>query len=318
MTRSAARDGRLDALMEQLARPRTAAVSRTRAEEALGRRGVAHAMREGTLVEILPRVLVAGARADEHLARCQAAVLWGEGRIYISGASALRLECDRFEEPRTVHAVGPRGYHPQAPPWLRIRRTGVPDLYVNRLGVRCVLGEEAVVDAWTRARPRDRQDLLYVALWARVAWPGRLAEVVATTARLPSRYEMDSILGEFAAGARSPGEVLARRRVFVGSEFAELERSAEFHVAGRNRFPDLVHRRARLVVECDGDAYHGTPGAVAADRQRDADFLEIGYSTLRFGFTDLRTRPEWCRRKLRGVLRSRLGGSEPSPGVASR
>ncbi|MDN4475230.1 DUF559 domain-containing protein [Demequina sp. SYSU T00192] len=307
MARQASRDGRLEAVLALLRGPRRGAMSRADAVKALGERGLRQAVRGGDLVELLPRVYVAGARQHEHVVRCTAVVVWGRGRLRIAGASALHLLNSRFAAPADVHAVGVVRHHAHAPEWVQIRRVGLPRVYVNRFGVRCVPGEEALIDAWTRALPTKREDLLYVALWEEVVGVDRLREVLDRTPRVPGVAEMDAILGEFAAGARSPAEVLARRRVFVGAEFAALERGAEFLVAGTWRHPDLVHRKARLVIECDGDAYHGVPGAVAADRQRDADFLEIGYATIRFGFHDLLERPERCRQKLRGTIRSRLG-----------
>lgn len=50
---------------------------------------------------------------------------------------------------------------------------------------------------------------------------------------------------------------------------------------------DFLWRAARLVVEVDGYAYHGSRHSFAADRRRDAELAAGGYRVLRFTWSDL-------------------------------
>lgn len=50
---------------------------------------------------------------------------------------------------------------------------------------------------------------------------------------------------------------------------------------------DFLWRAARLVVEVDGYAYHGSQHSFAVDRRRDAELAAAGYRVLRFTWSDL-------------------------------
>ncbi len=50
---------------------------------------------------------------------------------------------------------------------------------------------------------------------------------------------------------------------------------------------DFLWRKARVVAEVDGFAFHGSPRSFAADRQRDAELAAAGYRVLRFTWADL-------------------------------
>ncbi len=162
-----------------------------------------------------------------------------------------------------------------------------------------------MLDAWVRADARDRAAVLYEALWLRIAGPRRLMNAAARLSRLPDRRRFDQIMTDFTTGATSPSEVRARRDVFTGRAFRELEWQVSLVVRGRRRTADALHRRARVVVELDGAAFHTTRRQVARDRERDADFAAEGWLTVRFSFGDLRDRPDWCRRTLAAILERR-------------
>jgi|SRR5215211_276354 len=67
---------------------------------------------------------------------------------------------------------------------------------------------------------------------------------------------------------------------------------------------DAAWRAHRLVVELDGAAFHQTPDAFERDRERDADLLDAGFSTLRI--THRRLKHAAAREAAR--LRALLGG----------
>jgi len=56
---------------------------------------------------------------------------------------------------------------------------------------------------------------------------------------------------------------------------------------------DFVWRDARLVVEVDGYAYHRSPSAFEADRERDVVLAVAGWQVLRFTWAKITGRPAW-------------------------
>lgn len=65
---------------------------------------------------------------------------------------------------------------------------------------------------------------------------------------------------------------------------------------------DFLWRDARLVVEVDGQASHGTRRAFQADRDRDSRLAAHGYRTLRFTWWDVTRRPAVVAHRVRRVL----------------
>ncbi len=80
----------------------------------------------------------------------------------------------------------------------------------------------------------------------------------------------------------------------------------KLRVGSRRAYADMLHRGAMLVVELDGERYHGPRKAQQLDRTRDTDLAAAGYLTVRFGWDDVVYRPAWCRERLLAVVAARL------------
>jgi len=65
---------------------------------------------------------------------------------------------------------------------------------------------------------------------------------------------------------------------------------------------DFVWRAHRLVAELDGYAFHATQNAFERDRERDADLLNAGFSTLRITHTRLKQHAAREAQRLRALL----------------
>lgn len=64
---------------------------------------------------------------------------------------------------------------------------------------------------------------------------------------------------------------------------------------------------ARLVIECDGHAFHEkTPGHAARDKARDRRISALGYTVLRFTGTEIRRRPEKCAAEVHKMVSARM------------
>lgn len=166
--------------------------------------------------------------------------------------------------------------------------------------------ERALLDAWRYAAPRDRRNLLYEALWARACTWQQLRREVVRAPRVADRRDLERVLAWFASGATSPLEVRAQYETFADARFGEFEWQVDLRLGSRRATADMLHRRAMLVVELDGERYHSTSKSLDWDRARDTDFLVEGYVTVRFGWSDVVRRPEWCRERLLAITATRL------------
>ncbi|WP_062292806.1 hypothetical protein [Demequina phytophila] len=310
MGRSAKVQRKIDVLLARIggepSRFRERAVRRGDLIKEIGRYGLELATREGLLVALLPGVYVHANLNDDHAMRCEAVWVWTKRKVLITGESALHLFDARYPAPEDVCCIGPLEWSAHVPAWVHLRRTTLPT--VPRWGkvAKCAPAAIALLDAWACAPPERRKSILYEALWLNIVRPRALIRAAKERRRLPDRAEFDAIMGEFLAGAHSPTEVMAKREVFTGEEFAELEWQVPMVVQGRRRRPDGIHRAARIDLECDGDADHTSPEAVARDRERNTEFASIGWLPVRFSFKELRDRPEWCRRMLAETIAARL------------
>jgi hypothetical protein len=65
---------------------------------------------------------------------------------------------------------------------------------------------------------------------------------------------------------------------------------------------DFLWKKARLIVETDGYAYHHTRQAFEHDRRRDAELKRAGYEVLRVTYWQVRKEPEWVASTIRALL----------------
>lgn len=307
---------RLTRLVDSLVAAREAVSSR-RLDKVLGRRGTVRAVTSGALVRVLRGVYVPTALLGDHHALCHAVILATRGRVLIGGRSCMHLLGRGIPAPAHVEVLAPPGYKFQAARWIRVRHAELPRVRGADGRVATLVAEDAVVDAWIRETPAARDMVLYDALWQKFASARAIRRAIDRRARVPARARMIAILGDVLDGAMSPTEVMARRTVLVGPAFCDLEPQVEIESAGRRVRADLLHRRAGVVIELDGDAYHGDTDAVRRDRRRDAELAMLGLQTVRLGYRDLRDRPEWCRDVVTRIVRARLDRDarpQPHPG----
>lgn len=305
MTSHPARATRDDGFLGSLVASNSA-VSYDLARDRLGRVALARALSSGALLRVAHGTYAHADSWHFHVTRCRAASVWLDGGGVVSGASALHLRTETIAGPRRVQVlIGPHD-HVRAPAWIAVRHGPLPGAVRVVREVRCAPAGFAVVDAWRRVPLALGKDVVYRAIWARVGQVEEIADYARTCSRLRGRGLLMGILGEFLAGATSPAEVMARREVFVGSEWNAFERQVPMQVAGRPRTIDMFHRGAALAVEFDGEAFHSSPEAVRSDRERDAEFAAAGIAVVRLSFEDLARRPAWCRRVVAMALRHRL------------
>jgi hypothetical protein len=126
-------------------------------------------------------------------------------------------------------------------------------------------------------------------------------------------------------GARGPGIVDPLLDLIAGGCESELEIWGVTHVLpGTPQLPapvqqyrirlddgrwvrlDAAYPEARVAVELDGAAFHGSRAARERDLRRDTALAALGWVVLRFSYARLVSDPEGCRREIEAVVRRRL------------
>ena len=263
---------------------------------------------DGAVTRLLPDVYCAKRHARDAVVMGEALNLWAPGGL-ITGALALALYAPGLATPHTADLAVQYGRHMRAPSWVRVAQRAPQTVSSRARGVSCVVPERALLDAWCRATPRTRSDVLYGAMWERVCTWKQLAREAERAPRVVARRDLERLLGWFAVGATSPLEVRARREVFTGARFRDFEWQVELDVLGRRPLADMLHQAAKVVVELDGQRYHSGKDARQSDTNRDVDLAASGYLTVRFTWHDIAERPGWCRERLTAVVGSRLARS---------
>lgn len=264
-------------------------------------------MTSGDVIRLLPDIYAGARYSSIALLRAKAVETWAPGAL-ITGSLALHLFAPDLPWTGRVDVLAHHGDKRRVPGWIAWHQIGVPRTSSAPQGVRTVVPERAPLDAWRYAAANERQDVVWEALWARACTWRQLAREVARHDRIPDRRRLMRMLEWFEAGATSPLEVRARFETFADARFREFEWQAPLAVPGRQPVADMLHRRARLVVELDGEKYH----QAQADRERDIDLAAAGYQTIRFGWVDIARRPHWCREQVLRVVSARLA-AQPRP-----
>ncbi len=65
---------------------------------------------------------------------------------------------------------------------------------------------------------------------------------------------------------------------------------------------DFLFRAAHVIVECDGHAYHASPGAMRRDRRRDLALQAGGWDVVRLTWEQVTGDPAATASALRAVL----------------
>lgn len=134
-----------------------------------------------------------------------------------------------------------------------------------------------------------------------------------------------------AAKLRGPGSVRARRvaRMADGravNAFESVLRAIAMDVDAFHFVPqvqiwdsglwatvDLADESARLVLEAEGFATHGTRAGLVRDCHRYTELIAWGWEVLRFTWEDVMFEPQWVRWAIQAVAERRRGDSVSPP-----
>jgi hypothetical protein len=255
-------------------------------------------------------------RASDWVVRAEAACLWSKGPL--SHLSALTAAGLVAPSAGPLHVTVPVELSPRgAAPVIahRSKRRAVT-IRCGRLEV--LDPSRSLVDAWSWSHaPRRNSDAVNEAAVVRQAaiegvrsGAFRAATLRAESDRRPLHAGRQTLLGMLnlvASGCESELEIWGVTTVLPGPPAvpAWVQQHEVRLGDGRRVRLDAAYPEARVAVELDGAAFHGSREARERDLRRDTALAALGWVVLRFSYARLMANPEGCRREIEAVVRAR-------------
>ena len=171
--------------------------------------------------------------------------------------------------------------------------------------------EETILDlAQAAANFDDVVALLAKACQKQLTTPVLLRQNLDARPKTRWRAEIREALEDVANGAHSPLERRYLRDVERAHGLPTADRQACAVLNGRVIQRDVRYRRYRVVVELDGAAYHPAERRLA-DSRRDNAAAAQGMVTLRYGWSDVATRPCQIAAEVAKTLRAHGWTGQP-------
>ena len=267
-------------------------------------------LRTGAVVQLQPGVLALPDRTSDWSVRAGAATRWADGPL--SHVSALQAVGLVQPDGGPIHVVVPTARCPRGGTGVVVHRTDRPLTTVRCGAVEAVEPERSLVDAWARAHSRDggrplvRQAVIEGVRTRTV----RAAAVGRASARLgghPGRAALAQLLVLVAGGCQSELEIWGVEHVLPGPpDVPAYLQQHRVLVDGRRLELDAAWPQARVAVELDGAAFHGSRDARERDLRRDSALAAAGWLVLRFSYARLVADPAGCRREIVAAVLARL------------
>lgn len=200
-----------------------------------------------------------------------------------------------------------------------VHRTTLPLQMTTVHGIPVTALSRSLVDAWDwehrkrrgRARPGGqrlaRQAVIECARSGRASVSALRAESAACPVHA-GRAELGQLLDLIAGGCESELEIWGVTRVLPGPpRLPSWVQQYPIRLGdGRRVRLDAAYPEARVAVELDGAAFHGSRAARERDLRRDSALAALGWVVLRFSYARLMSDPEGCRREIEAVVLRRL------------
>ena len=274
-------------------------------------------LRRGDMVELNPGALALPGRAAEWDVRARATTLWSGAPL--SHLSALRATGLVTAEDGPVHVTVPVARLPRGGAGVVVHRSDRRLVTVQRGEVEAVAPERSLVDAWSWAhsprrnqragleRPLVRQAVIEAVRTRRVR-PSAVRRTSEELGPHPGRAALAALLDLVARGCQSELEIWGVLQVLPGPPTvpAYVQQHRVALPDGRRVDLDAAYLEARVAVELDGAAFHGSREARERDLRRDSALAAAGWIVLRFSYTRLIADPRGCRQEIVAAVLSRL------------
>ncbi len=263
----------------------------------LGTRAISYRIAAGTLLPAHAGVYAVGHRRPEPAARAAAAVLACGPNAVLSHASAASLWGLHPRWTAPIEVTITRG--DRRPPGIRTHRSRT----MPRADIRLHLGIWVTSSARTLLdnAPRTPEKILTRqfndARRAGIVHLGQLRELVERCPNHPGAKRLRPLVEIERAPTRSEFEDAF---LAFASRFGLPQPRINAHVGGYE--VDALFEPERLIVELDGYEFHRDRTSFAADRERDAEMLRLGFATVRITYARLRDHPHREAARLREIL----------------
>jgi very-short-patch-repair endonuclease len=260
-------------------------------ELGFGAGAIKHRRGVGRLHLLHRGVYAVGHRPPSPLAKAMAAVLacGADAALSHQSAGTLWRILPRWQLP--IHVTTPRD---RRHPGIHVHRSSHADA-TTHYGIRVTTPARTLVDLADVLNPKALTRALNEAQVLRLTTPNELTTLLT---RYPGRRT--SQLTPERGATRSHLED-AFTRFLKRHRLPLPERNQR--IAGHE--VDAVYRAQRLVIELDSRQFHTTHNAFEQDRDRDADLLNAGFSTLRITHHRLKHHATTEAQRLNDILRSR-------------
>jgi very-short-patch-repair endonuclease len=173
-------------------------------------------------------------------------------------------------------------------------------------GLPITTPERTFVDLAARLPVGELVAIGDAALRARLATVSSLAEAVGQHSGCRGIAKARRVLDHLNPRAESPRESMLRWLLIDGG-LAVPEVNVNIYDSAGDFLAraDLLFRKARVIVEYDGDQHRTDRAQFVKDVQRTTRLAAAGYLVLRFTGKDLVTRPQWVVATVRDALRVR-------------
>lgn len=244
-------------------------------------------IRRGQWERILPRVFVVGVDPLEPVVRVRAAWLWAGEDCVIGGEAAAWWLGLRPEPPMLVDIWVPPPRRMTRQPNVRVRRGIVESTeQVLRHRILVTAIERTCLDL---ARV-GREDRLEAALRKRRTTAAQLDRSVDLGRGRRGQTRARRAVAEVADNPWSPSE-RSVQKLFREAGIVGWRANYPVAVRGGVRYPDFLFEDIKLILEIDGREFHGSSEAFDADRHRQNQLVEAGWTMLRFTATQVATEP---------------------------
>ena len=276
----------------------------------------------GDLVLLAPGVVAVPHRATEWQVRAAAAACYADAPLsHISALTAVGLAP---ETPGPLHVTVAQERRPRDAEDVVVHRSLQRLVTVRGRGLEVIEPARSLVEAWAWAasptrnpcsaaeRPVVRQALIDAVRTREVRLAGVRRES-ARRSRHPGRAELSTLLDLVEGGCQSELEIWGVLHVLPGPPavppFVQQHRVTLAN--GRRIILDAAWPGARVAVELDGAAFHGSRQARERDLRRDTALAGAGWIVLRFSYARLVADPAGCRTEIVAALRHRLATGGP-------
>jgi hypothetical protein len=288
---------------------------------AVGERSIGRWIASGRLVRLYPGWVTVPDLADDWTVRAHAASGYAAGPL--SHISALTLHGLVDNEVTKLHVTVPGDRRVRSSRWLRVHRSRTPVEVVRARALPATPVARSLIDTWgdahrpgaTRGFEGIAREAVLRATRGRRVTPLNLEAQLDSRPELPGRAALVELLGLIAGGCESELEIFGVRHVLAVPDMPPCEQQYRLLLPGGPVRIDAAWPEAKLAVELDGAAFHGSREARERDLRRDAALAALGWVVLRFSYRRLMREPAACRAEILAAYRRRLS-VVPKPAIA--